>query len=135
MRRNKGEAGMRTVIRAAIALVGLFNLAVGLAFLIAPARLGATFFLLPAGIQGLATMRADFTAFFMTGGAFALYGAWRGRAEPLTVPLLLLAIALIGRCVGIAIDGASPTAHEPMIAEAAMIAILLAGRRILSTPR
>jgi hypothetical protein len=108
---------------------------VGLAFLIAPARLGATFFLLPAGIQGLATMRADFTAFFMTGGAFALYGAWRGRAEPLTVPLLLLAIALIGRCVGIAIDGASPTAHEPMIAEAAMIAILLAGRRILSTPR
>jgi hypothetical protein len=135
MRRNKGEAGMRTVIRAAIALVGLFNLAVGLAFLIAPARLGATFFLLPAGIQGLATMRADFTAFFMTGGAFALYGAWRGRAEPLTVPLLLLAIALIGRCIGIAVDGASPTAHEPMIAEAAMIAILLAGRRILSTPR
>ena len=126
---------MRTVIRVAIALVGLFNLAVGLAFLIAPARLGAKFFLLPAGIQGLATMRADFTAFFMTGGAFALYGAWRGRAEPLTVPLLLLAIALIGRCIGITIDGASPTAHEPMIAEAAMIAILLAGRRILSTPR
>ena len=126
---------MRTVIRVAIALVGLFNLAVGLAFLIAPARLGAKFFLLPAGIQGLATMRADFTAFFMTGGAFALYGAWRGRAEPLTVPLLLLAIALIGRCIGIAVDGASPTAHEPMIAEAAMIAILLAGRRILSTQR
>jgi len=126
---------MRTVIRAAIALVGSFNLAIGLAFLIDPARLGATFFLLPAGIQGLATMRADFTAFFMTGGAFALYGAWRGRSEPLTVPLLLLAIALIGRCIGIAVDGASPTAHEPMIAEAAMIAILLAGRRILSTSR
>ena len=126
---------MRIAIRAAIALVGLFNLAVGLGFLVDPARLGARFFLMPAGNQGLATMRADFTAFFMTGGAFALYGAWRGRAEPLTVPLLLLAIALIGRCIGIAIDGASPTAHEPMIAEAAMIAILLAGRRILSTPR
>ncbi|MFA6117738.1 MAG: DUF4345 family protein [Sphingomonas sp.] len=126
---------MRTTIRAAIALVGLFNLAIGLAFLADPSRLGAKFFLLPAGIQGLATMRADFTAFFVTGGVFALYGAWRGRAEPLTVPLLLLAIALLGRCVGLAMDGASSTAHEPMIAEAAMIAILLAGRRILSTPR
>lgn len=126
---------MRTMIRAAIALVGLFNLAIGLAFLAAPARLGARFFLLPASIQGLATMRADFTAFFVTGGAFALLGAWRGRPEPLSVPLLLLAIALFGRCVAIAIDGASPTAFEPMIAEAAMIAILLAGRRVLSTRR
>lgn len=126
---------MRTAIRIAIALVGVFNLAIGLAFLVAPARLGAKFFLLPAGIQGLATMRADFTAFFVTGGAFALFGAWRGRAEPLTVPLLLLAVALLGRCVGIAVDGASPTAYEPMIAEAVMIAILLAGRRILSTRR
>ncbi|WCM26730.1 hypothetical protein NDN01_22465 [Sphingomonas sp. QA11] len=126
---------MRTMIRAAIALVGLFNLAIGLAFLAAPARLGARFFLLPASIQGLATMRADFTAFFVTGGTFALLGAWRGRPEPLSVPLLLLAIALFGRCVAIAIDGASPTAFEPMIAEAAMIAILLAGRRILSNRR
>lgn len=124
---------MRNVIRAAIALVGLFNLAIGLAFLAAPARLGAKFFLLPASIQGLATMRADFTAFFVTGGVFALLGAWRGRAEPLTVPLLLLAIALFGRCVAIAADGAAPTAFQPMLAEAAMIAILLAGRRILST--
>lgn len=134
MPRIKGEAVIRKAIRAAIALVGLFNLAIGLGFLIDPARLGANFFLLPASIQGLATMRADFTAFFMTGGAFALYGAWHGRAEPLSTPLLLLALALIGRCIGIAIDGASPTAHEPVVAEAAMIAILLAGRHILSTP-
>jgi len=126
---------MRTAIRAAIALVGIFNLAIGLAFLAAPARLGAQFFLVPAGIQGLATMRADFTAFFVTGGAFALAGAWRGAAEPLAVPLLLLAIALLGRGVGIAVDGVSPAAYGPMIAEAAMIAILLAGRRILSTRR
>lgn len=126
---------MRTAIRGVIALVGLFNLAIGLGFLVAPARLGAKFFLLPAGIQGLATMRADLTAFFVTGGLFALVGAWRGRAEPLTVPLLLLTIALLGRCVGIAIDGVSVSAFQPMLAEAAMIAILLVGRRILSGQR
>jgi hypothetical protein len=123
---------MRKTIRAAIALVGLFNLAIGLGFLFDPVRLGATFFLAPAGIQGLATLRADFLAFFVTGGAFALFGAWRGRSEPLAVPLILLGIALFGRFVSLAIDGVSPTAFQPMIAEAVMIAILLAGRRILA---
>ena len=125
---------MRNATRAAIALVGLFNLAIGLAFLADPARLGASFFLAPGGIQGLATMRADFPAFFVTGGAFALLGAWRSRSAPLAVPLLLLGIALFGRFVSLAADGASPTAFQPMIAEAVMIAILLGGRRALATP-
>ena len=126
---------MRKAIRAAIVLVGLFNLVLGLGFLIDPVRLGARFFLSPVTMQGLATMRADFTAFFVTGGAFALFGAWRGRAEPLAVPLILLTIALFGRFVSLAVDGAWPTAFEPMIAEAAMIAILIAGRRALATTR
>lgn len=126
---------MRKAIRAVIALVGLFNLVLGLGFLIDPFRLGATFFLAPVTIQGLATMRADFTAFFVTGGTFALLGAWRGRAEPLAVPLILLAIALFGRFLSLVVDGASRTAVEPMIAEAAMIAILIVGRRALATTR
>ena len=123
---------MREAIRAVIGVVGLFNLALGLGFLIDPARLGAAFFLTATDAQGLATLRADFPAFFVTGGAFALIGAWRGRAEPLAVPLILLAIALFGRLVSLAVDGPSPAAFGPMIAEATMIAVLLAGRRILA---
>lgn len=123
---------MREAIRAVIGVVGLFNLALGLGFLIDPARLGAAFFLTATDTQGLATLRADFPAFFVTGGAFALIGAWRGRAEPLAVPLILLAIALFGRFVSLAADGASPAAFGPMAAEAAMIAFLLAGRRVLA---
>ena len=126
---------MRNAMRALIALVGLFNLAIGLGFLIDPARLGAAFFLSPNGIQGLATMRADFTAFFVTGGVFALLGAVRGRPEPLAVPLILLSIALSARFVSLAVDGVSPTAFKPMAAEAAMIAILFVGRRTLRAYR
>jgi hypothetical protein len=109
---------MRNATRVLIALVGLFNLAIGLAFLIDPARLGAAFFLSANGIQGLATMRADFTAFFVTGGAFALLG-----------------IALSARFVSLVADGISPTAFQPMAAEAVMIAILVAGRRTLRADR
>jgi len=122
---------MRNAVRVALVLVGLFNLAIGLGFLIDPARLGAAFFLTPNGVQGLATMRADFTAFFATGGVFALLGAVRGRPELLIVPLGLLAIALSARCVSLAVDGIAPTAFPPMIAEAVMIAILFTGGRVL----
>ena len=126
---------MLNATRVLIALVGLFNLAIGLGFLIDPARLGAAFFLSPNGIQGLATMRADFTAFFMTGGAFALLGAVRGRPDMLAVPLALLGIAVSARFLSLAVDGISPTAFQPMAAEAVMIAILLAGRRTLRADR
>ncbi|MEO9130079.1 MAG: hypothetical protein ABI240_02600, partial [Sphingomonas sp.] len=130
-----GEAIMRNAMRALIALVGLFNLAIGLGFLFDPARLGTAFFLSPDSLQGLATMRADFTAFFVTGGAFALIGAVRGRPEPLAVPLALLGLALSARFVSLAADGISPTAFQPMAAEAVMIAILFAGRRTLRADR
>jgi len=126
---------MLKATRVLIALVGLFNLAIGLAFLIDPARLGTAFFLAPNGIQGLATMRADFTAFFVTGGVFALLGAVRGRAELLAVPLALLGIALSARFVSLAVDGISPSAFQPMAAEAVMIAILVAGQRTLRADR
>lgn len=126
---------MRNLVRALVALVGLFNLAIGLGFLLDPALLGAKFFLAPAGIQGLATIRADFPAFFLTGGAFALHGAWRGLAGPLLYPLVMLATALTGRFISLAADGVSPTAFPPMAVEAGMIIVLLIGRSALSPRR
>ena len=106
---------MRNVMRAVVGLVGLFNVVLGLGFLIDPAQAGLRFFLDSLGTQGLATMRADFTAFFVTGGAFALIGAWRARREPLLVPLMLLGIAIIGRAISLIADGAPATAFTPMV--------------------
>ena len=45
------------------------------------------------------------------------------------MPLLLLAIAISGRTISLALDGAAPTAYPPMIAEAVMIVALLLARR------
>lgn len=115
---------MRNVLRAVIGLVGLFNLAIGLGFLFDPAQAGLRFFVTALGVQGMATMRADFTAFFVTGAIFALLGAWRARRGPLLVPLTLLGIAILGRVVSLVADGASPTAAAPMVAEAVMILLL-----------
>lgn len=120
---------MRSLMRAVVGLVGLFNIGLGLAFLLEPAHAMSRFFLSPVGTQGVATVRADFTAFFVTGGVFALLGAWRCARAPLLVPLSLLGIAIGGRCLSLILDGTPATAFPPMIAEAVMIAVLLLARR------
>lgn len=127
---------MRNVLRVVVAIVGLFNIVIGIGFLVDPARSGSSFFLTSVGTQGLATMRADLTAFFVTGGVFALVGAWRAWGRPLQVPIMLLSIAFVGRLVSLIADGTPPTAFPPMIAEAVMIALLgLGWRSFAPVPR
>lgn len=126
---------MRTVLRIIIGLIGLFNIVIGLGFLLAPQKLAAAFFLEPLGTQGMATLRADFPGFFIGASVFALLGAWSGQARPLLVPILMLALALFGRFVSIAIDGMAPTALQPMLVEAVMITLLVLGWRNFDKPR
>lgn len=125
---------MKIAMRIVVGVVGLFNLMLGLGFLFTPARLAQQFALMPLGAQGLASLRADFTAFFLTGAVFALIGAWRADGRPLLVPLMLLGTALTGRAVGIAFDGTGPGTFAPMIAEAFMIAVLQLARRVWRNP-
>ncbi len=120
---------MRNVMRGVIALVGLFNVGLALSFLLDPVKGAERFFLSPIGSQGLATMRADFTAFFMTGAVFALVGAWRGWRTPLLVPIVLLSITICVRALSLVLDGAAATAYPPMAVEAVMIALLALGWR------
>lgn len=122
---------MAMILRGLVAAIALFNIAIGLLFLFNPAGMAAGFFLIPDGGQGMATLRADFPGFFLTGGAFALIGAVQKDARALLVPIMLLAIALTGRCVSLLADGAPATAFPPMAAEAVMIAVLALARRSL----
>lgn len=126
---------MAVVSRGLVALVALFNIILGLGFLLDPAGSALRFFLSPLGTQGMATLRADFTAFFVVGGVAALIGAWRRESGPLLVPIALLGVAITGRAVSLIADGAPATAFPPMVVEAVMIALLLLGRRAFAGPR
>lgn len=125
---------MDTALRVAVGIIGALVIVIGLMFLVHPEWMGAQFYITPIGSQGLATIRADFTAFFLAAGIFALWGAYTRRAEPLKVPLLLLGVALFGRFVSLVFDGVGPVAFPPMIAEAVMIGILLAASRAFASP-
>ncbi|MBN8847427.1 MULTISPECIES: hypothetical protein [unclassified Sphingomonas] len=126
---------MTQISRVLVALVALFNIVLGLGFLLDPAGSAQRFLLEPLGTQGMATLRADFTAFFVVGGVAALTGAWRRDGAPLLVPLALLSVAITGRVVSLIADGAPGSAFPPMAVEAVMIAILLLGRRAFAEAR
>lgn len=116
------------VFRIVVGAIALFNILIGLGFLFNPAGLGAQFFVIPDGAQGMATLRADFPGFFITGGTFALIGAVQRDGRALLVPLLLLALAITGRVVSLVADGMQATAFPPMGAEAVMIIVLALAR-------
>ncbi len=126
---------MARLLRVLVGLVGVFNILIGLGFLFNPAGAAANFFLIPDGGQGMATLRADFPGFFITGGTFALIGAIRQDGRALLVPVLLLAIAITGRTVSLVADGIGPQALPPMLAEAVMISLLLLTRRQLEAAK
>ncbi|MEN9932753.1 MAG: hypothetical protein RIS17_1326 [Pseudomonadota bacterium] len=117
------------LFRVVVGAIALFNIAIGLGFLFDPAGLAGQFFLIPDGAQGMATLRADFPGFFITGGTFALIGAVQKDGRALLVPMLLLLIAITGRAVSLVADGTQPTAWPPMVAEAVMIIVLALARR------
>ena len=125
---------MRNTLRAIVGLVGVFNVIIGLGFLLSPEKLGQAFYIAPLGVQGLATIRADFPGFFIGAATFALLGAWTSQARPLLVPMLMLGLALFGRFVSIVFDGTAATTAPPMIAEAVMIGVLYLGWRNFDKP-
>jgi hypothetical protein len=113
-------------------LLGLLNLAAGLGFLFVPAKLATGFFLAPVGVQGLATLRADYPALLLTGAIFSILAAVTVRPAPLLVPIASLAIALAGRMLSVIVDGASATTAPPMIVEALLLLILGVAYRAFS---
>ena len=120
---------MTLFLRAAMALFALLYLAIGTGFMIAPEQLGEAFGVAAAGAKGLASMRADFTAFFWLLGGSLAWGAWRQSGGALLVALLLVGTALAGRGLSLLLDGNYEGALQPMTLEALTVVLALAGMR------
>ena len=122
---------MRFVLTALIFLFGLFDLMMALNFLLNPAGTAVGFGISPNGVQGLSTLRADFTAFFGVVAACMMIGAWRRNGDLLLVPAAVMAIAVTVRGLSLAIDGTYPGWQAPMLVEALHVALLAAAWRVL----
>ena len=122
---------MRWILTALIFLFGLFDLFMGLNFLFNPQTTATGFGLAATGTQGMSTLRADFAAFFGVVALCMMLGAWRRNGDLLLVPAGLFGVALLGRCVSLAIDGPWDGYLMPMVVEGAMVILLLIASRVL----
>lgn len=122
---------MQALARICAGLVALFGLALGLMFYVSTERSAASFFVTPQGAAGLATLRADMSAFFLVGAGFALHAAATGRGRGLIVPGALYAVAISGRALNLVVAGSYPGAAVPMIVEAALIGLCWFGWQTL----
>ena len=122
---------MRVILTALIFLLGLFDLFMGLNFLLNPRETALGFGIGPLGIQGMSTLRADFTAFFGVVAVCMMVGAWRRNADLLLVPAALMGTAVAVRAISLGLDGGYPGYLVPMVVELVHVALLVAAWRVL----
>ena len=122
---------MRLILTALLFVGGLFFIISGIGFLAAPQASAAGFGLVAANLQGLATIRADLTGFFVVGGGCMVWGAWRRAGDILLVPAVLFGIAFIGRLFSAIFDGTYEAFWFPMGVEALVVIVSIMGNRLL----
>jgi len=122
---------MTLVLRALLFVGGLFFVLMGIGFLLDPVGSGADFGISPQGTLGLASIRADMTAFFMVAGGCMIWGGWARKGDPLLVSASLMGIAIIGRLFTLVVNGPHDGWFVPIVVEAATVILSLMGSRIL----
>lgn len=123
---------MQKILRVAIGLFGIVFIALAIGFMLDPAQAASKLGVGALAPLGLATLRADFWAFFGAGGILSVAGAVRNDSRFLTAPLLMIAMALTGRLVTVVASGFDTTMAPPMVAEAVIVALLALGFRSLA---
>lgn len=122
----------KSALRVSI-LFGLMYLAIGLAWIVAPAEaakaLGAS---LLSG-TGLATQLGDSAAFFLSAGAFMLYGAMRQSASFLTAGALLIGLVAPVRLIAWQVHGAALTIEPIVIEVLTFVVVMHAARAVRSS--
>ncbi len=122
---------MITIVRIVLLGLGALTLPLAAGFLLAPARVALRLGLEPTGPVGLSTLRGDFFALFLMFGLTAIYAAVRNRSDVLIIPMIMIAVIILGRLFSAVVDGSGPEALPLIAVEVVMLAIVFLGYRTL----
>lgn len=120
---------MANASRILVGLVAAFFIFMGLTFWFSLDSAVTGFGFGPEGLIGRASVRADVGGFFLGGGLIAAHAAWKRCAMCAGAAATLTGVALTGRFLSVALDGAvAPGGVPPIVVEVVIIAILLWAR-------
>ncbi len=121
---------MRLVLRLLIGLIGFLSTLMMASLWFKMDALFGQLGLTPSGLVGRATIRADLAGLFGSIGLFSLMAAVRESRTWALGALVATSTAIVGRLVGVVLDGSGPGVWSPVIVEAVIILLLLAARQI-----
>ncbi|HVP29670.1 MAG TPA: hypothetical protein VMW35_10980 [Myxococcota bacterium] len=98
---------MRSLLRAAVTILGVVLALQGVAWLVAPSRAAEGLGMPLLDGLGRSTQVGDFAMFFLTAGATILAGTRPGRSRLLYVPAGLVGGAAVTRTIAWALHGAA----------------------------
>ncbi len=124
MRKRRRIEKLETGLRILAGWVGLNFLLLGIGFLTLPEVLATGFYVEPARAVGINAVRGDFGALFLAMGFFCLLGVLTVYRRLLVVPIVFLALVLLGRLTSVVVDDVPAVAAGAMVAEGIFLVIL-----------
>ncbi len=125
---------MKWVPRILVGIAALLSMMVALRCWFDMAPVITQFAIIPEGLVGRATVRADIGGMFMGMAVMGIMAAWK-ESRSWAIGMLVFAIcAISGRLIGVIVDGAGPGVWPPIGVELVVIAILLYARVRWSRP-
>ena len=116
---------MKTLAKVLPGLIALFFLLPGFLFTFNPdaglGRLGVT----PDTIAGYASIRSFIGGTFLGLAVLLIHGIMQNAAKPIRMVAIMLAMAVLGRLVGLGLDGIDSTVIGPFVIEIVLVGVLL----------
>ncbi|MBO6667886.1 DUF4345 family protein [Parvibaculum sp.] len=117
--------------RIAVVLVGLFSLGMGIMTFADPAQVGEALGIGALSPLGANALRADIGAFFLASGLAAILALFAGRSQWMWGAAALYGLAVIGRLLGILVEGAPEGVVQPIVIELVLVALSVIGAKTL----
>ena len=118
--------------RIGVALVGLFSLAMGLMAFASPVQVGEMLGLGALSPLGANSLRADLGAFFLAAGLASLLALFAGRAYWMWGAAALYGFAVIGRLLGVVLEGAPEGVAQSIVVELVLVGLSVLGAKTLA---
>jgi hypothetical protein len=121
---------LNKVLKLLVLLPAILFVVMGIRWLVAPAEIAPNFGLALAEGIGLSSQIGDMAGYFLTLGSFMLIALISERRSWYYPPMMLLAIATLGRIIAWLLHDATLTVGPIMVEVAVSLILLLASRRL-----
>lgn len=108
----------------------LFCILMGSLAFLSPDIIGGILGVSADNAAGRGTLSGNFGAMFFTGAGAAALALFKGKSNLLWVSISLLGLTLLGRIFEITSSGIGETTMQPIIIEAALVAMLLGAMKL-----